>query len=215
MSDDQFTDQLEMDTPKIETPETDTPEDQRVSVKVRDILKLIESGKPSEQGYKNLWNNTLKYKHITEYERELVIAALEPIITAFPTKKSRSGSSTKDFKIKELLAKLLTKVSDKFPLENNRVRQGVKTGGAMMSGEKYVAAYFSYKSKEKWHVVFEIQQDSADKDPYIIVKIYHFSEDNLDEKIYEVFSIDDTDTALARYCEHLEFILKESSNAAV
>jgi hypothetical protein len=85
----------------------------------------------------------------------------------------------------------------------------------MISGEKYVAAYFSYKSKEKWHVVFEIQQESAKDAFYIIVKKYLGGEENLDGKIYEEFSNNDIDTALARYCEHLEFIFEESRNAAV
>lgn len=215
MSNDDFSDQQEIDTPKIETPETDTPEEDRISNKVQKTLNLIESGKPTEQEFVNLWNNVKKYVGMTEYERELVLDKLEVIIrTQFP-KRAKKLWGPREQDVVEILTKLLSKVSSKYPLEENCVGQGVKIGGAMISGEKYVAAYFSYKSKEKWHVVFEIQQNSAEEAFYIIVKKYLGGEENPDGKIYEEYSIKDIDTALARYCEHLEFILEQSRNAAV
>ena len=177
MSNDDLSDQQELDTHKIEAPETDTPEDDRVSNKVQKTLNLIDSGKPSEQGYVNLWHNVKKHEGITEYERGLVLSKLEVIIrTQFP-KRAKKLWGAREQEIVEILTKLLSQVSSKFSLEENRVGQGVKIGGAMISGEKYVAAYFSYKSKEKWHVVFEIQQESPEDAYCIIVKKYLSGED--------------------------------------
>ena len=128
------------------------------------LVQSIESGKYDDKQLVNLYRNTEKYDSITEEDRELVMEAVETELRKTYPRKAKAKFGPVDARPREVLEELYASVSNRFDLSKNTLKNGVKTGGAMISGDGYIDLYISYKAKNKNGVVAHAYQ-SKQTDP--------------------------------------------------
>jgi hypothetical protein len=128
---------------------------------IEKILRSISSEKYDDKELINLYRNTEKYDSITEENRERILEAVEvQLRERFPrvAKKALGPIGTRPW---EYLEHLYQISNEKFDLTHNRVKNGVKSGGSMISGDAYIDYYISFKNAKKKGVVAHAYQVSA------------------------------------------------------
>ena len=89
----------------------------------------------------------------------------------------------------------------KFDLSGNKVGQGVKTGGWMINGSRYVDVYLSYKTPEGKNLSIAWIQQEVDSKPYLELLLRHIGREGSGELISEIFR--DPSAATDRYLAEL------------
>ena len=148
--------------------------DDQISPKIQKILEDIENKDRTYDQLRNFYQNIHDSDIITEYERENLIEVVEKKIKInFPAKAKKQFGS-KDAEAVIVLQDIYAKLDAEFDLSNkekNAVKSGVKVGGDMISGKKYVCRYFSFKTKEtKVNIGFAYNQDAVEDDPYLWIE---------------------------------------------
>ena len=148
--------------------------DDQISPKIQKILEDIENKDRTYDQLRNFYQNIHDSDIITEYERENLIEVVEKKIKVnFPAKANKQFGS-KDEEAVIVLQEIYAKLDAEFDLSNkekNAVKSGVKVGGDMISGKKYVCRYFSFKTKEtKVNIGFAYNQDAVEDEPYFWIE---------------------------------------------
>ncbi len=128
------------------------------------LIQSIESGKYDDKELVNLYRNTEKYDSITEQDREQIMEAVETELRKSYPRKAKAKFGPVDARPREYLEELYNSVSGKYDLTKNTLKNGIKTGGTMISGDGYIDLYISYKAKNKNGVVAHAYQ-SKQTDP--------------------------------------------------
>ena len=147
----------------METPPT-------LSKLVKDALERIAGLKTSRQ-LQTLYDNVGRNKTITDYEREELVDTLELRMREVAPAVATKLFGPKDSEAQQFLQRTYDALARDFDFSANRVRNGVKIGGDMIKGEKFVDVYLSYKSADNVNVGLAWLQDSANSDRYLIVSV--------------------------------------------
>lgn len=117
------------------------------------LLCSITGQKYNTKELLNLYENTLKYKGVSELDRERIIEAVELQIRKTDTRAANRRFPKLSSRPREVLEELFIKINNEFDLTNNKVKNGVKTGGPMIAGKAPVNMYISYKAADGHGVV--------------------------------------------------------------
>ncbi len=134
--------------------------------KTAKIIERIRAGSYSERELINLWNNA------SERGNAAVADAVRRRMRAdFPRAANRMFGA-KENEAMALLEDAWARLNGEFELGANRVRNGVKAGGTMLSGERHIDLYISYKTDAGVGVFLSLTQDDADAELVATVAKY-------------------------------------------
>lgn len=174
-----------------------------ISSKVQNLLNIIE-GLTDSKKLINFYNNTSAHKDITEYEREVLLEVIEGKLREIaPAAATRALGRNKDADARIYLDGIYQQTLDQFDLSGNRVKNGVKTGGGMISGRKFVDVYISYKNEAGWHTLLRWFQDSASSQRYLETFLYQTGPHSGDGSINKRFEVGEEDAAAKEYIEQV------------
>ena len=140
------------------------------------LLARIRSGSLSEKELINLYNNT-KDKGVPE-----VTAAIERQMRGqFPRAANRLFGK-KESDAVERLQEAIALLEGQVPLETNALKNGVKPGGKMLAGEKYLNVYVSYRNAAGVGASLSMEQDTIDSELYAVVGHYKIGHDSFRNK---------------------------------
>ena len=179
-----------------------------ISPVVKKALDMIETKDYGSKELSTFYENAVKYRDITEEERELVVQAIERKIRLKNPRHAKKLFGPKDTEARELLQKIYDQVSSDYDLAQNRVGSGVKTGGHMIAGKAYVDVYISYKNHDKWHVGLGVYQVSAEAEPKLRVRRYQGGENNAEGRELNEYSINELDLATEKYTKQLANVIQ-------
>lgn len=151
---------------------------------------------------KRLHANIERHADLGDLDRErLNEATMSRLRVVAPAMATRLGGP-KDTEGRDFLQKVYEQASMKFDLSDNKVGQGVKTGGWMINGTRYVDVYLSYKTIDGKNLSFAWIQEKVDSQPYLELLLRQVGRDGAGELINETFS--DPNAATDRYLAELE-----------
>ncbi len=140
-----------------------------------DIEKIIAKINHQDTTYtelQNLYDNVVKSLEVSEEHRELITETIvNRIWVEFPA-KAKKKFGAKDAEARELLRNYHLELEGIFDLSGNILKGGVKTGGHMINGSKFVNVYISYKNNEQYGVSLSIDQATVDSAFEFVVKKY-------------------------------------------
>lgn len=174
-----------------------------------DIDKLIGNiPKYSEKELIALYNNAINNDRVSDVDKERVIAEIElQTRLRFPRSAKRLFGA-KEKKARAILEAFYDAISEKFDFSNNVLKNGVKTGGCMLSGEYHVNLYMSYKNSENFGAAISLDQKTADSELLSEVRLYRTNCAEVGNIERREFSLDDFDAAKALYEKYLDQVVK-------
>ena len=182
--------------------------DNQISPKVQKILEIIKNKDQTYDQLHNQYENIYNNRYISEYDKECLIEVVEKKIKInFPAKAKKQFGS-KDEQARILLEEIYATLNEEFNLSNpeiNDVKPGIKVGGDMISGRRYVCRYFSFKTKDtKVNMGFQYNQETVEDEP--LLQIYEREVGKGDEGKFEEqsFKIDETNSAIEAYKVYLK-----------
>lgn len=122
----------------------------------------------------------------------------------FPRAANRMFGA-KESEAVSLLEGVFHTVSESNDLSRNRVRNGVKAGGRMLSGEKHIDVYVSYKNDVGLGTYLTLSHDAPDAELTATVGRYKTGNDGFRDE--QVFQMHDFDRAVERYKAELVKVL--------
>lgn len=178
-----------------------------ISEKVQKTLDMVENKELTSVQLNNLYNNVQKYEAITDEEREAVIAAVEAKIKVVDPRKAKRLFGPKDAQARVMMEEAYAAISEEFDLTANVLKNGVKTGGDMIAGRKYIDVYLSYKNTDNWNFGFGYNQDTVDELPYLRTRLYQTG--GKQEETMEVhnYSVEEFSEALSAYKDKLKTLI--------
>ena len=153
----------------------------------------------------NLNNNATKDKEISEDERELLTQRVESVMRISFPKESGKVLGGKNDKPVEILEEVYHSIESKFDLSGNLHKNGVKVGGDMIGGRKYLGWYISYKNCQGWGTSLAYRQDTPDSDPRMEVRLYQVKSNGDHDEKHE-FRLDNLNDATSDYVYCLELV---------
>lgn len=116
---------------------------------------------------KRLHKNIHRHPDLEEVDREtLDESVMKRLRIVSPAIATRLGGP-KDEQGREFLQELYEQIAAKFDLSGNQLKNGVKTGGYMINGTRYVDVYISYKTTAKTNLSLAWIQDDVGNKPYL------------------------------------------------
>jgi hypothetical protein len=171
------------------------------------IINKIVSHEYNFQELKNLYSNAIRLPDIPEEDLERLVEAIESEMRVNYSAKAVQIFGHRDEEGRKRLEKLYADIVGEFDLSKNTVKNGLKTGGLMISGIYHVDIYFSYKNAEKWNVSLNWLQEKIEDKPIVRVRLYQGGENNPDGRIVQVFEVTELPQALATYQEILRSLI--------
>jgi len=139
---------------------------------IEELVERIEANRYDEKQLINLYNNANANNELSEEDKENLIEAIEKNTRLRFPRASKRIFGAKESVASEMLEKLYAKISATHDLTHNRLKNGVKTGGLMISGKLYIEVYISYKNADNQGVFFSLTQDTVDDELVVIVRRY-------------------------------------------
>ncbi len=136
------------------------------------IVRSIEKGNDSKAQLLGLYERATEDREISEEDRELLVIAIEKQLKVRFPAAAKKQFGAKDEKAREILFKIYNQVNEEFDFSNNKLKNGVKTGGGMISGRCYIQVYLSYKNADNFGAYLTLQQDGMDDELRAIVGRY-------------------------------------------
>ncbi len=174
-----------------------------ISVKVQKVLNLIKNKEMNDLQYFNLYQNTLNYEDITDYEREILTEKLVSILRVKFPKKSRKILGNKSTAAQELLEEILTEIKKEFNFDKNKVGSHVKVGGSMISGKEFVCWYISYKNSKGISCGLGYHQQTANDLPYLEVLKKEVNKNSISVPIVKHYPVHSKGLAVEDFRLHL------------
>ena len=163
---------------------------------IKKLILSIDSGKYCQRQLVALYNNTNKNEKVSESEKEEVISRIVIQLRKSYPRAAKKLLGPLDTRPKEVLEEIFLQANSNFDLSKNTVKNGVKAGGGMISGDIPVDWYLSYKDSNKNGVVAGAIQ-STHEEPLI----------------YRVFRYTGASRPENRFCE-IEFVGEDSEFGA-
>tara|TARA_R110001592_G_scaffold112965_1_gene311584 strand:+ start:6643 stop:7173 length:531 start_codon:yes stop_codon:yes gene_type:complete len=139
---------------------------------IEELVERIEANRYDEKQLINLYNNANANNDLSEEKKENLIEAIEKNTRLRFPKAAKRIFGAKESVATEMLEKLYTKISASYDLTGNKLKNGVKTGGLMISGKLYIEVYISYKNADNQGVFLSLTQDAVDDELVVIVRRY-------------------------------------------
>ena len=174
-----------------------------ISDKVQKVLDLIKNKEMNNQQYFNLYQNTLNYEDISDYEREILTEKLVSILRIKFPKQSSKILGNKSTDAQELLEEILTEIKKEFSWDKNRVGSHVKVGGSMVSGKEFVCWYISYKNSKGISCGLGYHQQTPNDLPYLEVVKKEVNKNSNFIPVVKHYPVHSKDLALDDFRLHL------------
>ena len=182
--------------------------DKNISQKIQKVLDLIQTQEHSKTDLINYFNNINNDPSISDYEREVLVKAVETEMrTKFP-KSAKKILGAKSAKAQELLEEIYSSLEKEFDWSENCVGSKVKVGGSMISGKEYVCWYISYKNDEGYSAGLHYRQKTPEDDPYLEVDYRRVGKEYENEREVKVFPVELKEDALDLYRNFLSKTIK-------
>ncbi len=140
--------------------------------RTRKALQLISKEDITDKQLVNLLNNVKAEALITEEDKELLVDTIAKRLKVISPSKAKVIFGDKGTEAIEILTRVHDIISSKHDLTKNVLKNGVKTGGNMMSGEAYICFYLSYKNSDQQGCALTYFQESVETLPQLFVKRY-------------------------------------------
>ncbi|AEI93757.1 hypothetical protein [Roseobacter litoralis] len=157
---------------------------------------------------KRLHANIHRHPDLEDIDREtLDEAVMQRLRIVSPAIATRLGGP-KDEQGRDFLEALYERVATEFDLSGNHLKNGVKTGGYMINGTRYVDVYISYKTATKKNLSLAWIQDEVGSEPYLHLQLRHVGAGGTGELKNKKFN--DQETATEAYSRELAHLLSEA-----
>jgi hypothetical protein len=174
---------------------------------IEELVERIEANRYDEKQLINLYNNANANNELSEEDKENLIEAIEKNTRLRFPRAAKRIFGAKESVATEMLEKLYSKISASYDLTANRLKNGVKTGGLMISGKLYIEVYISYKNADNQGVFLSLTQDTVDDELVVIVRRYSTHKPESGVKWEKTGGIDRFDEFSNVYEEYLKEIL--------
>lgn len=155
------------------------------------LIERIRSGKFSERELINLWQNA-ETRGVTA-----VMNAVKIQMRAdFPRTANRMFGA-KESEAKALLEEVFCKLAAAHNLSGNRLKNGVKAGGDMISGQKFVDVYLSYRNASGVGAILILAQDDPASE--LTAKVGYYEAGNGTFEGERAFQMHDFERAVEAY----------------
>ena len=141
-------------------------------MEIKDLIKNIQEDKYTEKQLINLYNNAIAKKGLDELEKELLIEAIEKNTRVRFPRAAKRIFGAKGSVASEKLAAFYNELAKEFDLVGNKLKNGVKAGGDMISGKKYIDFYISYKNSANQGIYMALLQNTVDDELETVVTHY-------------------------------------------
>jgi len=148
---------------------------------IQDLVQKIESDKYSEKQLINLYNNANNKKDLSEEDKEILIEAIEKNTRLRFPRAAKRIFGAKESVANTILEKLHQTLSQSTDFSSNKLKNGVKTGGRMISGEFYIDVYMSFKNSDNQGAYISLTQQTIDDE--LIVTVGRYSTHNADSGV--------------------------------
>ncbi|WP_429030807.1 hypothetical protein [Aeromonas veronii] len=141
-------------------------------MKIEDLIKKISDNSYNEKQLINIYKNAISNTELNESDKKLVFNAIEKNTRLrFPKAAKRIFGAKESTATKKLEA-LNSMLEKEFNLTRNRLKNGVKAGGYMISGQFYIDVYMSYKNDANHAAAIGLTQLDIDAELEVTVKRY-------------------------------------------
>lgn len=142
------------------------------------------------------YENINRHKSLNDFQREELIDAVEKRLRKISPSVARRIWGDEDAEARDYLQSVYCSIASKFDVLNNRVKNGVKTGRAMVIRDLFIEVYISYKNADNLSLGLVWRQEKVETSPYIVVDLRHVGAD--DEWLWiERFTTEDEDKGKA------------------
>lgn len=156
----------------------------------------------------NLYENVRRHRSISEYERELLDEAVEIRMREIAPARATKLFGPRDSMARRVLQSIYDDLANTLDFTSNRVGNGVKAGGTMISGERHVDLYLSYKNEDGVSVGLTWLQDAPSADPYLRVSVRQVGGSNPGTLAEHRFETSQKNDAAACYRAELEKVIR-------
>jgi hypothetical protein len=169
------------------------------------LIDNIRNGKFTERELINL------YKNATTQNATAIMDAVKIKMRAdFPRAANRMFGA-KQNKATAILEDVINKLSTTYNFNANRVRNGVKAGGEMISGKKHIDVYISYKNDNGFATSLGLIQDDLESE--LIAKVDYYKTGNDSFREEQVFKMHDFDHAVHAYKAQLSKVFLQEQHS--
>lgn len=155
------------------------------------LIESIRNGRFSERELINL------YKNAETKSATAVMEAVKIKMRAdFPRAANRMFGA-KEGEASALLEYLFCKLAATHDLTANRLKNGVKAGGQMISGQKHIDVYISYKNANRVGAFIGLVQDNPESE--LTARVGYYKTGNGSFKDKQIFQMHDFDKAVEAY----------------
>lgn len=173
---------------------------------INNLILKIQSGKCSARELQNAFANANNNQKISEEQREEVIESVEHALREHHPRAAKKLLGALDSRPIEVLEEMYTEIQKAFDLSQNKVKNGVKAGGSMRSGEAVLDWHISYKNEKAEGVVVGAYQWKV-SDP-LKYKVFKYRTANKPGSTYdEVEFIEESPDILVQYKKILSDLL--------
>ncbi len=172
-------------------------------MEISKLISRIESGRYDEQQLVNLYRNAVARAQLSDTDRESLIEAIELQTRLRFPKAAKKIFGAKEAKARELLQKFYEELLVEYDFGNNRMKNGVKTGGHMLAGRVHIDVYISFKNSSNQVVALALVQESPDSELKARLHRYQAYSGESNAEAYEEYAIDDFDQAKEVYRSEL------------
>lgn len=169
-----------------------------VSERVTKTLNGISEKSYTERQLCNLLEN-VRTSDINDYEEEILVAAIIQKLRLDHPRKATLMFGKKDDELRGMLSSTHKKIEEKYYLLDNRVQNGVKTGGDMISGLAHIDVYISYKDHNNIACTLGFYQAAADAPLQIRVREYQTGNNRTVAPSMLVFEASQYEAAVCAY----------------
>lgn len=155
---------------------------------------------------KRLHKNIHRHSDLEEVDRETLDEAVMKRLRIVSPSIATRLSGPKDEQGREFLQALYERIAAEFDLSGNQLKNGVKTGGYMINGTKYVDVYISYKTATKTNLSLAWIQDDVGSKPYLHLQLRQVG--MTDEGELQNRTFEDQDKAAETYTRELMNLLQ-------
>jgi len=145
---------------------------------IQDLVQKIEADKYNEKQLINLYNNANNKKGLSEEDKEVLVEAIEKNTRLRFPRAAKRIFGAKESVANTILEKLHQTLSQSIDFTSNKLKNGVKTGGLMISGEFYIDVYMSFKNSDNQGAYISLTQKTIDDE--LIVTVGRYSTHNPD-----------------------------------
>lgn len=157
---------------------------------------------------KRLHANIHRHPDLEDVDREaLDEAVMQRLRVVSPAIATRLGGP-KDEQGREFLQALYEQIAAEIDLSGNQLKNGVKTGGYMINGTRYVDVYISYKTATKKNLSLAWIQNDVGSKPFLHLLLRQVGAGGLGELQNKTF--EDQEKASEAYTRELMDLLRET-----